>query len=100
MTETVHMHYGILPNFLTQQRASVKVAVIATSMYQSLTNPHILELDSFIRTVPLNKFCSPGQGQLCSRRKRIVFTLRAFKHSSVAIWNNSPADIRSCTSAC
>ena len=81
-----------------QQRVSFKIATLTYTILHTREPAYLFEL--LQRYQPIRTFRSSSHGLLHRTRTRTVIATRAFKHSSVSVWNNLPADVRNCDTIC
>ena len=75
-----------------QQRIYFKIATLTYNTIRTKEPGYLLELIQFYE--PVHSLRSFGQRAILSRaRTRTVTATRAFKHSSVTVWNSLPVDI-------
>ena len=78
------------------QRVHFKVAILTYKTIHTKELDYLFDLNRFYE--PVRTLRSSSCGLLSRNRARTVIASRAFKHSSVFIWNSIPADIRNCDS--
>ena len=77
-----------------RQRITFKLAAITFKLIHTHRPPYLYDLISDY--LPVRNLRSSNQRLLCVNRTRTVLASRGFRHSAVSVWNNLPADIRTC----
>jgi len=97
-----HLIIYITPNLMelhwlpVQQRVHFKLETITFNTIHTKEAEYLYDLLKL--HVPVRTLRSSNSRSFSSSRTRTAIASRAFKHLSVFIWNNLPADIRNCDS--